>query len=43
MYKAILNLYRRNKITKEKVQSYVVRGLITAEEYKGITGEEYTG
>lgn len=37
--KALENLYRRNKITKDGLKKAVTDGVITAEEYKKITGE----
>ena len=39
--KAMENLYRRNKITKEGLRQAVVDGVITAEEYTEITGKDY--
>lgn len=41
MFKAILNLYKRNRITKAGVANAVVRGVITAEQYEEIVGEVY--
>lgn len=41
MYAAILNLYKRNRITKESVADAVKKGIITKEQYREITGEEY--
>lgn len=41
MYKAILNLYKRKRITKAGVAEAVVKGIITAEQYHMITGEVY--
>jgi hypothetical protein len=41
MYNAILNLYRRNRITKSAVASAVQKGVITADQYADITGEAY--
>ena len=39
--KAMANLYRRNKVTKDGLKQAVVDGVITAAEYTGITGEAY--
>lgn len=39
--KAIRTLYRAKRITIEGVRQAVEDGLITAEEYAKITGEEY--
>lgn len=41
--KALVNLYRRNKITKDGLKKAVEDGVITAEEYKEITNETYKG
>lgn len=41
--KAIRTLYRMKRITIEGVRQAVEDGLITAEEYREITGEEYAG
>ena len=41
--KAIRTLYRMKRITIEGVRQAVADGLITAEEYREITGEEYAG
>lgn len=39
--KAIYTLYRHGKLTKAQVYASVPE-VLTAEEYKAITGEEYT-
>ena len=39
--KAICTLYRHGKLTKAQVHASVPE-VLTAEEYKAITGEEYT-
>lgn len=39
--KAIRTLYRMGRITIDGVRQAVVDGLITAEDYKEITGETY--
>ena len=39
--KAIKTLYRMKRITIEGVKQAVVDGLITADEFKEITGEAY--
>ena len=40
--KAMDNLYRRNRITKDGLKKAVTDGVITAAEYEKITGEIYT-
>lgn len=42
MYNAILNLYKRNRITKAAVADAVKKGIITAGQYTEITGEDYS-
>ena len=37
--KAMNNLYRRNKVTKEGLKQAVMDGVITEAEYREITGE----
>lgn len=37
--RALANLYRRNRITREGVGQAVTDGVITAVEYQEITGE----
>lgn len=39
--KALANLYRRDKVTKDGLKKAVVDNVITAEEYKEITGLVY--
>lgn len=39
--KAMANLYRRQKVTKEGLRQAVVDGVLTAAEYQEITGEAY--
>lgn len=39
--KAMANLYRRNRITKDGLKQAVADGVITAAEYQEITGEDY--
>ena len=39
--KAMANLYRRQKITKEGLKQAVVDSVLTAAEYQEITGEAY--
>lgn len=39
--KAMANLYRRNKVTKEGLKQAVVDGVLTAAEYQEMTGEAY--
>ena len=41
--KAIRTLYRAKRITLDGVRQAVVDKLITAAEYKTITGEDYAG
>jgi len=40
--KALQNLYRRVKVTKDGLKQAVADKVITAEEYATITGEIYT-
>lgn len=40
MFSFVKSMYDRERYTKDKVKSYVPK-IITAEEYKEITGEEY--
>ena len=39
--KALANLYRRNKVTKDGLKQAVADGVITAAEYEIITSEVY--
>ena len=39
---ALQGLYRRSKVTIVGLQNAVADGVITAQEYKEITGEEYS-
>ena len=41
MKEAIKTLYKHRKITAAEVAIYVVRKLISAEDYKEITGQDY--
>lgn len=41
--KAIRTLYRAKRITLDGVRQAVVDKLITAAEYKTVTGEDYAG
>ena len=40
--RAMANLYRRGKVTKDGLQQAVADGVITAAEYEEIKGEIYT-
>lgn len=40
--KALQNLYRRGKVTKDGLKQAVADGVITPEEYQEITGEAYS-
>lgn len=40
--KALANLYRRDKVTKDGLKKAVADGVITAEQYQEITGLEFT-
>ena len=42
MYEKILYFYKTGVWNKDKVHNAVVKGKITAAEYKKITGEKYT-
>lgn len=39
--KALQNLYRRGKVTKDGLRNAVRDGIITEDEYAEITGEAY--
>ena len=39
--KALANLYRRNKVTKDGLKQAVIDEVITTAEYEAITGETY--
>ena len=39
--KAMANLFRRGKVTKDGLKQSVIDGVITAAEYEEITGEAY--
>ncbi|WP_195608738.1 XkdX family protein [Intestinimonas butyriciproducens] len=39
--KALANLYRRGKVTEDGLKQAAADGVITAGEYRDITGEEY--
>lgn len=39
--RAMANLFRRGKVTKDGLKKSVADGVITAAEYKEITGEAY--
>lgn len=39
--RALANLYRRGKVTKDGLKKSVADGVITAAEYEEITGEVY--
>lgn len=39
--KALYNLYRRKKVTKEGLKQAVLDGIILPQEYQQITGEAY--
>lgn len=41
MFEAILNLYKRKRITKSGVAIAVAMGVITTERYEEIVGEVY--
>lgn len=43
MYNIIKRYYNRGIYSKENVAVFVASGKITAEQYKEITGEEYSG
>jgi hypothetical protein len=40
-YKALLELYRRKKINKNGLKKAVADGVITKDQYKEITGQDY--
>lgn len=39
--KALESLYRRKKITKDGLKKAVVDGVLSAEQYKELTGEDF--
>lgn len=39
--KALENLYRRNKVTKDGLKQAVIDGVITPEQYQEIVGDAY--
>lgn len=39
--KALANLYRRGKVTEDGLKQAAADGVITREQYKDITGEDY--
>ena len=39
---AMRNLYRNNRITKSGLKKAVTDGVITANDYRSITGEEFS-
>ena len=41
LVESLKRLYKKGKVTKEKLQSMVEEGTITEAEYKYITGEDY--
>lgn len=41
-FEILKGLYERGKIDTERLDSAVVKGLITADQYKEITGQDYT-
>lgn len=43
MFERIYRLYISNALTIEGVKNAVKKGLITEEQYKAITGEEFDG
>jgi hypothetical protein len=43
LVESLKRLYKKGKVTKEKLQSMVEEGTITEAEYEYITGEDYDG
>lgn len=43
LVESLKRLYKKGKVTKEKLQSMVAEGTITEAEYEYITGEDYGG
>ena len=42
MYEKVKRFYHLGLYTREQVAQFVLRGKLTPEEYRKITGEEYT-
>jgi len=42
-YKTVKGFYDDGLYTKEQVAMFVVKGKITPQQYKDITGDDYTG
>lgn len=42
LFEKIKNFYNKKLYTKEMLKQFVVKGVITPEQYKEITGEDYT-
>lgn len=43
MFKAIQSLYRHGRISMDEVAAAVARGILTAEQFREITGAAYPG
>ena len=43
LVESLKRLYKKGKVTKEKLQSMVDEGTITENEYEYITGEDFNG
>lgn len=41
MFEKILKFFKMKLYTKKQIADFVKKGVITAEQYKQITGEEY--
>lgn len=41
LVESLKRLYLKGKLTKEQIKARVVKGTITTDEYKYITGEDY--
>lgn len=42
MFEKILKFFKLKLYTKAQIRQFVVKGVITAEQYEQITGEPYT-
>lgn len=43
LVESLKRMYKKGTLTKEQVAERVTKGSISADEYKYITGEEYSG
>ncbi len=43
LVESLKRMYKKGTLTKEQIAERVTKGSISADEYKYITGEEYSG